>query len=168
MLRYSKRPPPRDTNKPVTKAIAQQRRAEGRDQRFQSVISFYFVCMGLLLLGAVIAQTIATSAPRVGDQLTFNRALLGPGFIPASLEARPVTGPWSNPGTACKLTTHDMMASGGTITITALERGNAVLNWAGGKTDAQAPCPALASLLISDNALSTLRAAEHPHRPPMR
>ena len=168
MLRYHIRPPRRPTNKPVTKAITQQRRAEQTDKLFQAFISVYFCLMGLLVLGVVIFQAQAGAAPRVGDQLRFNHAVLGPGFAPTSVAAHSIAAPWAKPGAACTLDERAMIDEGGTFTIAALETNGAVLDWAGGPTDAKQPCPASSAIFVSAEGLGQLRWAVQRHRPPLR
>jgi hypothetical protein len=155
-------------DKPVTKAIAQQRRAEAADKLFQAFISVYFCLMGLIILCLAIFQAQASAVPRVGDQLRFNHAVLGPGFAPTSVAAQSIAGPWAKPGAACTLDERAMITEGGTFTITALETKGAVLNWVGGPTDAKQPCPAPGAVFVSEDGLSKLRWAVERHRPPLR
>jgi hypothetical protein len=167
MLRYHNKPPRRHMDKPVTKAIAQQRRAESTDKLFQAFSSVYFSLMGLIILGLVIFQGYASAAPRVGDQLHFNHAVLGPGFAPTSVAAQSIAGPLAKPGAACTLDERAMIDEGGTFTIAALETNGAVLNWAGGPTDAKQPC-APGAVFVSMDGLGKLRWAVERHRPPLR
>ena len=167
MLRYTNKPPRRHADKPVTKAITQQRRAESTDRLFQAFISVYFCVTGLILLGAVIFQGFASTAPRVGDQLRFSTTVLGPGFAPTSVEAQSIAGPRAKPGAACTLDERTLIAEGGIFTITALEQNGAVLNWAGGPTDAKQPCGP-GAVFVSTAGLGQLRWAVERHRPPLR
>lgn len=94
MLRYSNMPPRRRECKPVTKAMAQQRRTEALNRRFRFASDIFFsLAACVIIFSAVTNRPMLGKAPQVGDMLVITSAGTAPGASLARVSARLIAGP---------------------------------------------------------------------------
>jgi hypothetical protein len=166
MLRYDNKPPRRREQKPVTKAMAQQRRTEALNGHARMAFTvFYSLAAVVIVVGMAGKMPMAAATPQVGDVLHISTAARAPGALLATVQARLVTGPWAHPGLACTLDESVMAVPGGTLTVLARRSDGVMLSWAGGATANTASCPAPSQVLVSPSdyrALTQISVARRP------
>jgi hypothetical protein len=168
MFRYDNRPPRRREMKPVTKAMAQQRRTEALNDHARTAFTiFYSLAAVVIFVGMVGTAKVTAVTPQVGDVLHITRAARAPGAPFATVQARLVTGPWAHAGLACTLDESVMAEPGGTLTVLGVRSDGVMLSWAGGETAKAASCPAPSQILVSPAAYQTLADITLPRRPLM-
>jgi len=167
MLRYHNKPPKRP-EKPVTRAVAQQRRTELSKRRFRLAIEICYVTLvGFLLLqwaggGLSAAERVA----QPGDMLRIAANEVPPGARASAVPANLVLSPQGRAGPTCTLDEHVMLKPGGTLTVLEARANDVVLAWAGGATAAGADaCPKAAQLLVSDADYEKLYAVTQVPKP---
>jgi len=168
MLRYDNRPPRRRVDKPVTKAVAVQRRTEALNRRIRIGFAVLYSVAGMVILGAAVAHTpLATGpSPRVGDVLHITTAATAPGAPLAEVPARLLSGPWAKPGEGCWLDEAVMRDPGGTLTVLAVRSDGIMLSWVGGDTARIASCPAPGQVLVDAQDYQKLAQIGMAARPP--
>ena len=166
MLRYENKPPRRRVEKPVTKAMAVQRRTETLNRRVRlAFTAFYGVAAAVLVVSAVAKTSMAGPLPQVGDVLHITTAATAQGARLALVPAKLLTGPWAQPGQGCWLNEAVMRAPGGTLTVLAVRADGVMLSWVGGDTAHVASCPAPGQFLVSEadyQALTQISVARRP------
>lgn len=167
MLRYSNKPPRRRVDRPVTKAVAVQRRTEALNRRVRFGFTlFYGVAATVAVLSMLAKTPIASAAsPQVGDVLHISTEATAPGARLAMVPARLLSGPWGHPGLACWLDESMMRQPGGTLTVLAVRSDGIMLSWVGGGTAHIASCPVPGQFLVSVadyDALTQIGVARRP------
>ena len=166
MLRYDNKPPRRRVDKPVTKAVAVQRRTEELNRRVRfGFTMFYGLAAAVVVVSALAKTSIASASPQVGDVLHISTAATAPGAQLAEVPARLLAGPWGHPGLGCWLDESVMRQPGGTLTVLAVRSDGIMLSWVGGDTARVASCPAPGQLLVSAadyGALTQIGVARRP------
>jgi hypothetical protein len=168
MLRYDNRPPRRRPRKPMTKAMAQQDRAETLNRRARMAFTvFYGLAAGVIVFSAAAKTPMTGPAPQVGDVLPITAAATAPGAALADVPARLLTGPWAHPGQGCWLDEAVMRDLGGTLTVLAVRPDGVMLSWVGGDTARIASCPSPGQMLVSAADYRALTRISVPQRPPI-
>ena len=166
MLRYEDKPPRRRVNRPVTKAMAVQRRTEALNRRIRFGFSMFYGLAAAVILVSTLAKTpMASASPQVGDVLSITTAATAPGARLAAVPARLLAGPWAHPGLACWLDEAVMRQPGGTLTVLAVRADGIMLSWVGRGTARLASCPAPGQFLVSAagyQALTQISVARRP------
>ena len=163
-----KEPPRRRADKPVTKAMAQQRRTEALNRRARLAFSiFYGLAAMVIIFNAANRAPIAGSGPQVGDMLHVTASAIAPDAALATVPARLIAGPWAHPGLACTLDEAVMAKAGGTLTVLAVRADGAMLSWTGGATAQTGSCPAPGQIMVSPADYHALTQISVARRPPM-
>jgi hypothetical protein len=166
MLRYDNKPPRRRQAKPVTKAMAQQRRTEALNEHARMAFTVFYSLAAIVIVFGMAGRTPAPAAtPQVGDVLHVTSAATAPGAYLAAVPARLVEGPWAHPGATCRLDETVMRAPGGTLTVLAVRADGIMLSWVGGDTARVASCPAPGQVLVSPadyQALAQITVSRRP------
>lgn len=166
MLRYDNKPPRRRVDKPVTKAIAVQRRTETLTRRARFGFTLFYGLAATVIVVSALAKTpLAAASPQVGDMLHITTAATAPGARLATVPARLLTGPWGHPGQGCWLDEAMMRQPGGTLTVVAVRSDGVMLSWVGGETARVASCASPSQFLVSAadyNALAQISVARRP------
>lgn len=167
MLRYDNKPPRRRVDRPVTKAVAVQRRTEELNRRARFGFTLFYGLAATVVVVSALARTpLATAAaPQVGDVLHVTTTATAPGARLAEVPARLLAGPWGHPGLGCWLDESVMRQPGGTLTVLAVRADGVMLSWVGGDTARVASCPAPGQFLVSAadyGALTQITVARRP------
>jgi hypothetical protein len=169
MLRYDNKPPRRRVDKPVTKAMAVQRRTEAINRCVRMGFTVFYSLAATVLVCTAVAKTPAVTGPSplVGDVLQITTEATAPGARLVAVPARLLAGPWANPGQGCWLDENVMREPGGTLTVLAVRSDGIMLSWVGGNTARIAPCPAPGQFIVSPADYRSLEQIQIARRPPM-
>lgn len=166
MLRYHDKPPRRRVEKPVTKAMAQQRRTEALNRRARMAFTIFYGLAAMVIVCSAAAKTpVSGPTPAVGDELPVSSAATALEAPVADVPARLLAGPWAQPGQGCWLDETVMRDPGGTLTVLAVRPDGIMLSWVGGATAHLASCPAGGQFLVSVADYDALLQITMPRRP---
>jgi hypothetical protein len=168
MLRYDNKPQRRRVDKPVTKAVAVQRRTEALNRRIRMGFGVFYCLAAAVVFCTAMAKTplITGPAPQVGDVLNITTTITAPGARLAMVPARLLTGPWGHPGQGCWLDEDMMREPGGVLTVLAVRSDGVMLSWVGGDTARVASCPAPGQFLVSAADYDALKQISVARKPP--
>jgi hypothetical protein len=168
MFTSNNRRPKQPAEKPVTKAIAQQKKTEKRLRKFDQAIIVVYGFLVLVVLARSLGGNFSFSWPvaQVGDRLVYSAASLAVTAPTTSVPAALVSGPWSRPGRSCVLDMSTMAKPGGAAMVTAIRPDGVMMLWAGGPTaSGAANCSTNSPILVSNENYTRLVNAQMPQLP---